>query len=244
MGEERRPITCDEVERELAVPTGALEASALQRHLDECARCAREAEQLRRLDAAWQATRPEVPGSAAWASLWTHVSAEASPSRVVSRRWHGAPGALAISGSSRRQRWGTVWAVAAVAQAAAVLLGAYLLLGRSPSGSAPTPAMRPTVEVEPGAIAQVSPAPASSEVNRPQAGVGETGEAMVTQVEYELEEGQTLFLVLDERADRVVVKPRFVSTADLVAFDPESPDPIASSVQMDMELLNALEGME
>jgi hypothetical protein len=51
-------------------------------------------------------------------------------------------------------------------------------------------------------------------------GTGTSRAVAVAQAfEFELEAGQTLFLELDERGDRVLCKPRFENTAELVALD-------------------------
>jgi hypothetical protein len=213
-------LTCEVVERELAVPSGAVASESLAEHVAACARCAQQAEAGRRLDAAWLATRPEVPDHNAWAALWSQMD-DAMPARAAARRWDAATPRPSARDGGRRP-WAAVWAVAAVAQVAAAGI-AYLALTR-PAAVAPAD---PTPTV-----AMLAPAPVAAPADS------------VAQVEYELDAGQTLFLVLDERADHVVVHPRAIATADLVAFDGETPDPLANAVQVDMELLNAFEAME
>jgi hypothetical protein len=215
------PLTCEIVERELDVPTGSVEPASIAAHLAACDPCAARAEAAARLDAAWHATRPNVPNADTWAALWSHVESEA-PAHALSLR------SQAAASSSRHRRWAAVWAVAAVAQVAALAV-AYLILTR-PSATSPPVTI---AQAPPAAVATPALAPASAPATAP-----------VAQVVYELEPGSTLFLVLDEHADQVVVRPRFVNTAELVAFDGDTPDPVASASQIDMELLNALEGLE
>jgi hypothetical protein len=64
-------------------------------------------------------------------------------------------------------------------------------------------------------------------------------------VEFELEEGQTLFLELSGADGRVVCRPRFVNTSELVAFDGEDDsNAFAVAYQADITMLNVMEGMD
>lgn len=206
---------CDDVARALAEGGHGLDARELASHLDACPRCAAAARSLRRLEQTWALTRPAEPGDATWRALWDRVeSAVDAP-----------PALLSMTHRPRRARWGAVWAIAAVAQAAAVLLAANLFWPRTPERTTVVAAG----SASPAPVAQPAPpSPAPS----------------VVQVEYELEEGQTLFLVLGRRGGALIVKPRFVSTAELVAFDGGTADPYASAAQMDFVVLNVMEGME
>jgi hypothetical protein len=191
-------MNCDAIRRELAVPNGSIPGADLAQHLAACGPCAAHAESLERLDDAWAATRPAVPGPLTWEGMWARVQ--------------DAPAPAPAAGHSRVA---ALWACAAMAQAAAVLLAFWVFFRQSPAPSAGP-----------------APAPALAAASQP------------VQVEYELDQGQTLFLVLDARGGTVVVKPRFVSTEELVAFDGEGPDPYASAYQMTFVMLNAMEGME
>lgn len=220
-------ISCDQVTNELAVPTGTLDQAAIDQHLASCPPCASQYEQLRRIDRVWQATRPGEPDEAHWQQLWSQVEDQVFAS-IPAARYSTSAGAPA------RQRWATIWAFAAVAQAAAVLLAAWIFF-------------RPPVNSPDAAVVPPGPsAPSTSQPGAPEltAATARPAAHASVQVEYELEEGQTLFLVLDSRGETVVVKPRFVSTEELVAFDGESPDPYASAFQMTFVMLNAMEGME
>ena len=70
----RDAMHCHEVVRELAVPTGELDASGLAEHLARCPRCASWAEDAARLDRLWEATRPAEPFGARWETTWADVS--------------------------------------------------------------------------------------------------------------------------------------------------------------------------
>lgn len=208
-------MRCDEVTRELAAPTGKVDALALSRHVATCPDCASWAEASARLDLVWSASRPADPSSGHWEQLWSAVTAEADAE---------APAALrlaSVAASPARRRW-LVPAIAAafVAQAAAVAALTWMLF--RPGHDTPTPSTGfQTVSTHAGAPV----------------GPSQT-------VEFELEEGQTLFLELDEQGGKVVCRPRFLETADLVAFDGESPDPYALAFQSDLEMLNAMESLE
>ncbi len=89
-------MRCNEVVRDLAVPTGDLDASGLAEHLARCPRCASWAEDAARLDRLWEATRPAEPAGGNWESTWAGVSRaldrastpDSAPLRLVaSRSW-------------------------------------------------------------------------------------------------------------------------------------------------------------
>lgn len=67
-------MRCNEVVRELAAPTGALDASGLAEHLARCPRCTSWAEDAARLDRLWEATRPPEPAGGNWERTWAGVS--------------------------------------------------------------------------------------------------------------------------------------------------------------------------
>ena len=67
-------MRCHEVVRELAVPTGNLDASGLAEHLERCPRCASWAEGVARFDRLWDATRPPPPAPETWETTWAGVS--------------------------------------------------------------------------------------------------------------------------------------------------------------------------
>lgn len=140
-----RFMHCDEVARELAVPTGDGDPAALAEHLAGCPACAHLARQAEAFDRLWRASRPVGPTDAAWNALWTGVRArlDAAPVEVETEDLTTMP--LAASRPVRR------WATAAfgLAQAAALLLGFGLLLDLP---RPETSASMATVEIEPGEI--------------------------------------------------------------------------------------------
>jgi hypothetical protein len=105
--------------------------------------------------------------------------------------------------------------LAAVAQAAAVLIAAavYLQTQHAPAGPANMP------------VAGVAPSPV---------------------LEFELSEGQTLFLEVGERGDHIVCRPKLVDTASLMVADLEdSPtDPYTDAIAFSMDILNVMEAID
>jgi hypothetical protein len=123
-------MRCDEVIRELAVPTDGRDDLAISRHLADCEACARWAEQVARLDRLWEATRPAEPSAEAWDHLWSSVTAgldRSSRSTVKGRRLvHGPTLTLStpLAPPGRHRFWRGLAAVGIVglAQAAALLI--------------------------------------------------------------------------------------------------------------------------
>ena len=68
-------MRCDEISRELSAPTGRLDSSAVSAHLKDCSLCANWANQVKKLDDLWDATRPAEPSASAFESAWSGVSA-------------------------------------------------------------------------------------------------------------------------------------------------------------------------
>ena len=66
-------MRCNEVIRELAVPTDAASRRAIDEHLARCPACAAWGSVPGRLDRLWKATRPSEPTAEAWDSLWARV---------------------------------------------------------------------------------------------------------------------------------------------------------------------------
>ena len=69
-------MRCDEVIRELSVPTPGRDDLAISRHLTGCETCSRWAEQAAEFDRLWDATRPAEPSAPAWDHLWSSVTAQ------------------------------------------------------------------------------------------------------------------------------------------------------------------------
>jgi hypothetical protein len=75
-------MRCEEVTRELAVPTGGPDPSELTEHLALCSSCSDWDERSRQFDRLWDATRPAVPSAEVWRSVWEHASRPASPAKM------------------------------------------------------------------------------------------------------------------------------------------------------------------
>jgi hypothetical protein len=123
-------MRCEEVIRELAVPTDGRDDLAISRHLAGCETCVRWAEQAADLDRLWAATRPSEPSAESWDNLWSSLTAQ-----LDGDSRHGVNGtrsvhahalsAASLPGPSRRGRyWRGLVAVGLVglAQAAALLV--------------------------------------------------------------------------------------------------------------------------
>jgi hypothetical protein len=67
-------MRCDEVIRELAVPTDDRDSAALAEHLANCPSCAVWAKRDADFDRLWDATRPVEPSFEAWNSVWCHIA--------------------------------------------------------------------------------------------------------------------------------------------------------------------------
>lgn len=137
-------ICCADVIRELAAPTGALDAGELGRHLRSCPACAARNAKAERFDRLWAAFRPAEPGDADFDRVWVHVT-----------RASAAPRAQRV-----RPRCLPPRAVMAVglALAAAVLLALFFLTGPKQGGGPGTSrvatarANEPVIEVEAGQV--------------------------------------------------------------------------------------------
>lgn len=113
-------MRCVDVVRELAVPTGALDPSALDSHLASCATCAREAQHVSQFDHLWNATRPEEPDQQTIERMWNRISRKLEHPSVT------APATISFAPARAHRGW--MFAAIAVAQAAAVLVAGVLVL--------------------------------------------------------------------------------------------------------------------
>jgi hypothetical protein len=134
-------MQCNEVIRELAVPSDDQDPAALAEHLAGCAACADWVKRAAQFDRLWKATRPPDPTPQAWEAVWarialsldssTPIHIEHPVSPVASRNGltpDVAPSAAQPSPSSRPRPWSFA-AVASfgLVQAAAVLLAVGLV---------------------------------------------------------------------------------------------------------------------
>ena len=68
-------MRCDDVIRELAVPTDDRDTAALASHLANCGNCADWAQKDSQFERLWDATRPVEPSAQLWDEVWSHVAA-------------------------------------------------------------------------------------------------------------------------------------------------------------------------
>jgi hypothetical protein len=113
-------MRCDDLTRELASPTGALTSAQMAEHLAVCPACAEWSRRANQFERIWEETRPIEPSMDALDALWARASVEIDAAMT--------PATLEFARPNRRRRWGVV--AFAAAQAAAVLVGALLLLDR------------------------------------------------------------------------------------------------------------------
>jgi hypothetical protein len=140
---------CDEVIRELAVPTDDRDSTALGEHLADCVSCARWARRAALLDRLWDATRAPEPTPETWEDAWSNLSRSLDLRKSKSiGSFHpniqtlGQPreatdGRGQSRTASNSSRWSfAVMACIGLAQAAAVLL-AVGLAWKTSSGPLP-----------------------------------------------------------------------------------------------------------
>jgi len=133
-------MRCDEVKQELSRSLGASTRQGLADHLSACPACESWAAQIARQNEIWDATRPEEPSAQAFDALWERVTVLAAEPR---------PATLRFGSAATWKRAGL--AVAVMAQAAAILIAALVVVNR------PTPvAAMPVYEIEEGTTLVVS----------------------------------------------------------------------------------------
>jgi hypothetical protein len=67
-------MRCDEVIRELSVPTDNRDLSALANHLASCSACAEWARRDAQFDRLWKASRPDEPSAREWETVWAQIA--------------------------------------------------------------------------------------------------------------------------------------------------------------------------
>lgn len=153
-------MRCDEVTRELAAPSDCRDDRALAEHLVHCQKCADWEDRAAKLDRLWEVTRPPVPGSEAWGSLWTSVNAalDASDPRKATRpRLAQEPEQASGETAQPSSRDGRFWrglamlGTIALAQAAAVLL-AFGFTWHHPAEPAGVPSVNPGAGLAQGTV--------------------------------------------------------------------------------------------
>jgi hypothetical protein len=204
-------------EREPMAPGGEVDPATLAEHVASCPACGAWSDASVRLDRLWEATRPAEPGPDAWARLWSEVVAGRAPDRDAAIEPEPEPATLRpapLAAGRPRRRWLAPALAAAFVAQAAAVFLAAWVLFRDARPDGAPPIAADAIAAAPQSIV------------------------------FELDEGQTLFLVLDEQGGKVLCQPKLLSTAELVAFDGESPDPYALAFQSDLEMLNAMESLE
>jgi hypothetical protein len=124
-------MSCEEISRELVVPTGAYEPKALDEHVSACPSCADWLDRSRQFDRLWEASRPVEPSYSTWGRLWAKVTEAADQAQQQTR-------------PMPEQGRSLLFALAALAQAAVLVVAAVALL-RTQGLS---PAVRPVAVVE------------------------------------------------------------------------------------------------
>jgi hypothetical protein len=127
-------MQCDNVIRELAVPTDDRDLSGLTEHLAQCPSCATWADRVARFDRLWEATRPAEPVSEIWDTVWVQVASAVDKKELTvnSSTLHGSAAKIENSPvpSNRLHGWRArrLMAIGSVgiAQAAAVFLAVFL----------------------------------------------------------------------------------------------------------------------
>jgi hypothetical protein len=140
-------MLCNELIRELAVPTDDRDSAAVAEHLANCTSCASWARRDAQFDRVWNATRPVEPSAQTWGTVWAYIASSYDSSTPAEFEAIASPmptlnGSVPHSerplASSRSRRW--TWAaigVISLAQAAAVLLAVGWAWHDSPKSQAP-----------------------------------------------------------------------------------------------------------
>ncbi len=135
-------MRCDQVIRELAVPSDDRDPTAIAGHVTSCPACAAWANRAVQLDRLWQATRPSEPAPHAWDTVWTNLVASlesSTPSQLATISSQtapsdGSPIMRAFPPDRKLRSWsGTrYWVVMTIGftQAAAIFLAVTLTWSR------------------------------------------------------------------------------------------------------------------
>jgi hypothetical protein len=185
-------MQCDNVIRELAVPTDDRDSSGLTEHLAQCPSCATWADRVARFDRLWEATRPAEPISDIWDTVWAHVAsavdkkefrAHSSSLDGSAAKIENSPVPSSRSHGLRVRRLMAIGSVG-IAQAAAVFLAVFL--------SWPPSAKSPQREV---GDTSVAPSFVTTDSNM----------TVSTDGVVEIEEGQQVVIRIEGPVVRVVV---------------------------------------
>jgi hypothetical protein len=149
---------CDEVIRELAVPTDERDSAALAEHLASCHQCSAWTTRDAEFEYLWNATRSEEPSGQVWDTVWSHIASSLDSTTSAGTKEYRAntplngPASLvetpirSFSRSSRSRSWKrSAIAVIGLAQAAGVVLAVGITWRMSTKSSIP-----PVVEIDAG----------------------------------------------------------------------------------------------
>jgi len=137
-------MRCVEVTEALSTSTGA-DSAALAAHLADCPRCAALARRDARFAQLWELTRPEDPPAAAWATVWGDVTLALDATSEPTLRLSPSASAPRVRPSAPSRPWRRgAWAAFAIAQAAVLLVGAWLVTRPHP-GLGPLPPSGPAL---------------------------------------------------------------------------------------------------
>jgi hypothetical protein len=191
---------CDEVIRELVVPTDDRDSAAVAEHLANCPSCSGWAERDAQLDRLWNATRPIEPSPQVWGTVWARIASSLDSSTPTEFEAVASPmatlngsvlhversrGLTAASTRSRPWNWAAIGLIG-LAQAAAVLLAVEWAWHSSRNSQQPQVA---------AAIHSPALSPDSYKVAR------ETG---FHSVPVEIEAGQQVVIRMEDSAVKVV----------------------------------------
>ena len=95
---------CDEVIRELAVPTDDRDPASLAEHLAQCPSCAAWADRAAQFDRLWEATRPAEPTGEMWDTVWTQVACAVDKSDTGRAKGIRAAPIIRLNGSAAKIR--------------------------------------------------------------------------------------------------------------------------------------------
>ena len=184
-------MRCDEVIRELAVPTDDRDGIVLAEHLAGCPSCAAWARRAALLDQLWDVTRPPEPSPQAWDSVWANITqALQSPSSSRSGTSpkifaHSGPAPTQTANRPRTRRFAGI-ALMGLASAAAILIAVGLALRvQHPSQTLKTPEIAHNNPPSPSLV------PSVIRVSQP------------VVFEWDIEEGHTVKFCVDGPAPRV-----------------------------------------
>jgi len=198
-------MRCNEVLRELAVPTDAQDSAAIDEHLARCPACAAWAERAKGLDRLWKATQPQEPAPATWDALWAGLATSldalvpkelASPALFGSRNGSPTeprPKLIPERSARSRLRTSAVIGLIGLAQAAAVVIA----VGLTWNGSDPSRPVQIATRTDPAAASSVSQ-PANLPVNPSSAVPGAV----------EVEEGRLVVVVIRNQGKSATIIDR------------------------------------